>query len=155
MNTDHQRPKVGAIAVVLREGAALMVQRGKAPNAGLWGFPGGHVEWGETALEAAVRELDEETGVTATATGYLTCLDVIGRDGQDHVSHHYLLAAVLCEYVTGTPVAADDAADAAWVPLAEIAAGTRPFSRNVDSVIAAAKALSEAQAVTLPQTPAL
>jgi ADP-ribose pyrophosphatase YjhB (NUDIX family) len=136
----HQRPKVGAIAVVLHEGAALMVQRGKAPNAGLWGFPGGHVEWGETALEAAVRELAEETGVTATATGYLTCLDVLGRDAEDRLIHHYLLAAVLCDYVAGSPVAADDAAAAAWVPLSEIAADGRPFSRNVDRVIAAAQA---------------
>jgi len=135
-----ERPKVGAIAVVLRDDAALMVQRGKEPNAGMWGFPGGHVEWGETALEAAVRELDEETGVTATAAGYLTCLDVVGRDEQDRITHHYLLAAVLCHYVAGTPVAADDAADAEWVPLSEIAAASRPFSRNVDRVIAAAQA---------------
>ena len=134
------RPKVGAIAVVLHDDAALMVQRGKEPNAGLWGFPGGHVEWGETALEAAVRELDEETGVTATAAGYLTCLDVVGRDAQDRITHHYLLAAVLCRYVAGSPVAADDAADAAWIPLSEIAAAGRPVSQNVDRVIAAALA---------------
>ena len=134
------RPKVGAIAVVLRDDAALMVQRGKEPNAGLWGFPGGHVECGETALEAAVRELDEETGVTATAAGYLTCLDVVGRDAQDRITHHYLLAAVLCHYVAGSPIAADDAADAEWIPLSEIAAASRPFSQNVDPVIAAALA---------------
>lgn len=134
------RPKVGAIAVVLRGDAALMVQRVKEPNAGLWGFPGGHVEWGETALEAAVRELDEETGVTATAAGYLTCIDVVSRNEADCITHHYLLAAVLCDYVAGTPVAADDAAAAEWVPLSDIAAASRPFSPNVERVIAAAQA---------------
>ncbi len=60
-----QFPRLGAIAVLVRDDRALLVQRGKMPDAGLWGFPGGHVEPGETALAAAVRELREETGVRA------------------------------------------------------------------------------------------
>lgn len=128
-------PKLGAIAVVIHQGQALMVQRGKQPNAGLWGFPGGHVELGETGIEAAVRELHEETGVEATAVGYLTCIDVIARAEDGAVQHHYLLAAVRCAYVSGTPKAADDAADAAWVPVAAIFANDRPFSASVGHVL--------------------
>ena len=52
----------GAIVVLLHEGRVLLVQRGKAPDLGLWGFPGGHVEPGESAEAAALRELHEETG---------------------------------------------------------------------------------------------
>ena len=107
-------PKLGAIAVVYHEGRFLLVKRRKEPNAGTWGFPGGHVELGETGLEAAVRELQEETGVIATADHYLTNVDAITKDAAGDIVFHYLLAVVRCTYESGTPVAADDADDADW-----------------------------------------
>ncbi len=107
-------PILGAIAVVWHQGRVILVQRKNEPNAGFWGFPGGHVELGETATEAAVRELAEETGVTARAVEYLTSLDVILRDAQGAVQRQYHLAAVLCEYQTGDPAPADDALQAQW-----------------------------------------
>ena len=72
-----KRPKLGALAVVVRGKDVLLVQRAKEPDLGLWGYPGGHFEFGETALVAAVRELHEETGVIAEAHSYLTQVDVI------------------------------------------------------------------------------
>jgi ADP-ribose pyrophosphatase YjhB (NUDIX family) len=114
------RPKLGAIAAVTHEGRVLLVKRRNPPNAHTWGFPGGHVELGETALAAAARELSEETGVIATPQGYLTNIDVITRDETGAVQFHYLLAAVRCAYVSGTPVAADDVSDAGWFTRAEI-----------------------------------
>lgn len=133
-----RRPLLGALAVVLHEGHALLVQRGKASGYGLWGFPGGHVEWGETAQEAAIRELHEETALRAESLGYLTNVDFIsaGADGQPEV--HYLLAAVLCRYTGGTPVAGDDAAAVAWVPFDDIAKRTLQMSDRVPDVLAAA-----------------
>lgn len=126
-------PKLGAIAVVRHEGRFLLVKRAKEPNADTWGFPGGHVELGETALSAAVRELHEETGVIGTAVRYLTNIDAIAHDASGVVRYHYLLAAVLCRYESGTPVAADDAADAGWFTCNEIAALHQ--SPNVQTVI--------------------
>ncbi|TFL18765.1 NUDIX hydrolase [Jannaschia formosa] len=127
------RPKLGALAVVPRNGEVLLVSRARAPNRGLWGFPGGHVELGETGLEAAVRELREETGVEARALRYLGNLDLIVREG-DRIAHHYMLVAVLCEWVAGEPVAADDAEDARWVSAAGMAglALTPNVARVVD-----------------------
>ncbi|WP_108813943.1 NUDIX hydrolase [Loktanella sp. Alg231-35] len=127
------RPTLGAIAVVRHEGRLLLVKRAKAPNAGTWGFPGGHVELGETALSAAERELHEETGVIGTAERYLTNIDVITRDGQGKIRFHYLLAAVQCRYRSGTPVAADDAMDAGWF-LPQDVAGLHQ-SPNLQTVI--------------------
>lgn len=126
-------PKLAAIAVVLHENKVLLVQRRNEPNAGLWGFPGGHVEPGETALAAAVRELAEETTVIARAERYLTNIDVIIHDDKGGLQFHFLLAAVLCRYETGTPIADDDVSDAAWVPLAEVA--TLATSPNVQTVL--------------------
>jgi len=108
------QPKLGAIAVVHHEERFLLVKRKKEPNANTWGFPGGHVELGETALAAAVRELAEETGVIGTAERYLTNVDAITYGGDGLVRFHYLLAVVVCTYQSGTPVAADDVSDAGW-----------------------------------------
>lgn len=114
MTQTQHGPKLGAIAVVVHDRRLLLVRRRNPPNAGLWGFPGGHVELGETALQAAVRELAEETGIIATPRGYLTNIDVIQRDADGAVAFHYLLAVVTCTYVKGVPVAADDVSDAGW-----------------------------------------
>lgn len=116
-------PKLGAVAIVIHQGYVLLVKRKNNPNAGLWGFPGGHVELGETGLECAKRELLEETGITANPLNYLTNIDLIQKGNDDSIAFHYLLAAVHCQYLSGEPVAADDALDAAWFPVSEITEG--------------------------------
>ncbi|MBU2866808.1 NUDIX hydrolase [Pacificibacter marinus] len=129
-----QVPKLGALAVVLRDGCALLVQRKNPPDAGTWGFAGGHVEFGESFAEAAIRELFEETGVIAKPVQLLETAEFIHRDAGGIVTHHFVLGAVLCDYVSGDPVADDDALDAAWVPLDDIYAKRLPMSVKVDDV---------------------
>ncbi|MGI9370543.1 MAG: NUDIX hydrolase [Ruegeria sp.] len=124
-------PRIGALAVVLHKGQVLLVQRSKQPDAGLWGFPGGHVEWGETVLQAAQRELREETSVHANPTCYLDNLDLLRRDADGQVSVHYLLVGVACSYQRGDPVAGDDAIDARWVSIDEVRRGSLPMSARV------------------------
>lgn len=137
-------PRLAALAVVLDATAArvLLVQRRNPPDAGLWGFPGGHVEPGETALAAAVRELFEETGVTGRPRAYIDNIDVIERGADGALRFHFLLAAVLCDYVSGTPIADDDARDAAWVPVTDVLAARRPLSAGVSATLRKALALS-------------
>lgn len=138
-------PRLGAIAVLVRDGHVLLVQRGKEPDQGLWGFPGGHVELGETGLEAAVRELAEETGIIARPVDYLTNLDVLRHDAGGAVTAHYLLVAVLCDYVSGTPVAGDDARNAAWVPAETVTSGGLPMSERVADIVEMADARIQAR----------
>jgi ADP-ribose pyrophosphatase YjhB (NUDIX family) len=59
----YENPKLLAACILFSGQKVLWVKRAKAPNAGLWGMPGGYVELGETVEEAAARELLEETGV--------------------------------------------------------------------------------------------
>lgn len=118
----------------------MLVQRKNPPDAGLWGFPGGHVEPGETALDAAARELTEETGVRARPRRYLDNVDVILRDPDGALRYHFLLAGVLCDYLDGQPVAADDALAAAWQPIDDVLSRRLPLSQHVDDLLRIAMA---------------
>ncbi|SLN41301.1 Phosphatase NudJ [Pseudoruegeria aquimaris] len=129
-----RRPELAVLAILLTEDHALLVQRRNPPDAGLWGFPGGRVEYGETVFQAAERELREETGLTATACHVLGHADAISP------GFHFYLAGVICRGEAGVPVAADDALDARWVPLSEVEAGALPLSPAVAETCAAARA---------------
>ena len=108
------RPVPATIAAVIKEGSVLLVRRANPPDAGLWGFPGGKVEFGEKIKQAAVRELFEETGVRAKAGPVFAAVDAFDKDDQAVVRQHYILIAVLCDWVSGSPIAGDDALEAAW-----------------------------------------
>jgi mutator protein MutT len=95
----------------------LLVRRGRGPAQGLWSVPGGRVEAGETLAEAVVRELAEETGIEGVCGELIDWVERVGPD------HHFVIFdfAVQVLAPTGTPQAGDDAAEAAWVPLDEVA----------------------------------
>lgn len=122
------RPIPAVLAVVIRDGRVLLARRANPPDAGLWGFPGGKVEWGEPLGLAAERELAEETGITATAQEVITALDAFDP-GPGGPVHHFILIAVRCLWQQGDPSAADDALDARWFPLDDL--GALPLSAGV------------------------
>jgi ADP-ribose pyrophosphatase YjhB (NUDIX family) len=62
-------PKLVAGAIVELDGEIVLIQRAIEPGYGLWTFPGGFVERGEVAEEAAARETLEETGMEIETTG--------------------------------------------------------------------------------------
>jgi ADP-ribose pyrophosphatase YjhB (NUDIX family) len=125
---------VGVIAVVRRGDRLLLAQRSRGTYLGRWGFPGGHLERGETVIEGGMRELMEETGVSAAPRGVLTHLDVIGRGTNGAVTFHYVLLAVLADWISGEGVAADDAAAVRWLTLDEMKAGAVPLLPDVERI---------------------
>ncbi|MDQ0467702.1 NUDIX hydrolase [Labrys wisconsinensis] len=137
------RPVAAVLAVVVRDERILLVRRANPPDAGLWGFPGGKVEWGESLADAAVRELAEETGVTAEAIEAFTALDALDPGPEPGpVRHHHVLVAVLCRWIAGEPVAADDALEAAWFGLPALRSPRLGRSLGVDDLAARALALA-------------
>src|SRR5437879_11800898 len=89
---------VAACALVDRDGRVLIAQRpaGK-PMAGLWEFPGGKVDPGETPEEALVRELQEELGIE-TAT---SCLAPIAFASHGYDNFHLLMPLCACRKWNG------------------------------------------------------
>lgn len=136
-------PKPAALAVVPNDGKLLLVRRRNEPDAGLWGFPGGHVDPGETVLEAAVRELREETTIVADPVEYLINLDVIQRNDDGTLAHHFLLVAVLCRFRSGTPTGQDDVFEAAWFDFDTVLNHDLAMSKDVDTVLRVAMQRTE------------
>jgi 8-oxo-dGTP diphosphatase len=114
-----KRTPVPAVGVVcLRGGEVLLIRRGRPPRLGEWSLPGGRIEWGEGAAEAALRELREETGVEAELTGLIDVVDgVFAAENPDEPDRHYVLIDFAARWLSGEPVAGDDATEAAFQPL--------------------------------------
>ena len=96
---------------------------GRTDRAGrlLWSLPKGHIEAGETPEQAAVREVEEETGISGEIVGELGTIDFwFVADGRriHKTVHHYLLRAIGGE-LSDADV---EVAAVAWVPLSEIRA---------------------------------
>lgn len=110
---------VGAL-IVDGQGRLFLTRRGpKAKNErGLWEFPGGSVEYGETLAHALQREMEEEYGILIRVGELLDVFDhILPAEGQHWVSPTYL-----CEIVSGQPYIREPEKCSAmgWFSLAEI-----------------------------------
>lgn len=77
-------------AAIIHEGRILMVQEGKPASRGQWGLPGGRVEPGEPLVDAAVREVLEETGYDVRVTGMTRVLRYISQHGYHCVRFNFV-----------------------------------------------------------------
>lgn len=108
-------PAVGVVC--LRGDEVLLIRRGTPPRQGEWSLPGGRIEPGERAVDAALRELREETGVEAEITGLIDVVDGLFPEA----GRHYVLVNYAALWVSGEPVAGDDAMEARFVALDQVA----------------------------------
>ena len=77
-------------ALFVRHGMVLLARRSaqRSSYPGLWSFPGGHAERGETTREALIRELREEVGVTPTETSFLVSIRDPNSAPDDPTTYH-------------------------------------------------------------------
>ncbi len=137
-------PIPATIAAVVRNGQVLLVRRAHPPDQGKWAFPGGKIHWGEDVRAAALRELEEETGVRARALAVFDAVDVRDLDDAGRLRRHYVLIAVACRWVSGEPRAGDDALQARWTPLADLDRHALATSLGVAGLARRAAALLDA-----------
>jgi len=107
-------PPVPAVGVICFRGdEVLLIRRGRKPRLGEWSIPGGRVEPGERLAETALREMREETGVSAELLGLIDVVDGIFPNED----RHYVLIDYAVRWIAGEPVAGDDADAAEFVPI--------------------------------------
>ena len=111
---------VGVGVVVLKGDDVLLIQRAKPPKIGEWSLPGGLQELGETAVEAARREVLEETGVAIRVGPLIDVFDIIRHDADRRVETHYTLIDFAAEWISGDPIGGDDALHAEFVHISRI-----------------------------------
>ena len=136
---DH--PRVGVGAIVLHEGRVLLVKRGRAPGLGLWSIPGGLVDLGESTVDAARREVEEETGLKVRIAGLVGVLDRVTPDAEGRVRYHWVLVDYLAiPESIDTLTAGSDAAEVRWVTIDEVE--RLPITDGLMDMIQRAAALS-------------
>jgi 8-oxo-dGTP diphosphatase len=117
---DPQRPVSTVGVVCLRGAEVLLIKRGNPPRQGQWSLPGGRLEWGETLQDGALRELTEETGVTAQILGLVDVVDgLFTSRPTGETTRHYVMIDYAARWLSGEPQAGDDAAEARFVSLEE------------------------------------
>ena len=90
----------------------LLIQRKHSPFENKWAFPGGFVDMDETLENAALRELEEETGVTLNSLQQFYVFDALDRDPR-HRTISVIFYAIISD-ITQIPKASDDASNAVF-----------------------------------------
>lgn len=105
--------KVGAGVVIIKEGKTLLTQRTGSHGAGAYGSLGGHVEFGETPIEAVTREAREELGIEIGNVKFVSCTNMI------KYGKHYVDISFVAEILSGEPtiMEPDKIASVGWYPL--------------------------------------
>ena len=85
------RPLVGVGVLVKMKDKVLLVKRRYEPDKGLWALPGGLINLGETARNAAIREVYEETGIKISINRLIDVTDKIVLDENGKIRFHFVI----------------------------------------------------------------
>lgn len=92
-----KRPRVGVGVIVCKDDKILLGKRKNTHGAGLWSFPGGHLEFNESIEECAIREVFEETGIVISQLEKVTFInDIFPQDDK-----HYVTLYLVANWVAG------------------------------------------------------
>ena len=119
--------------MVHRGASVLLLRRRNPPNMGKWALPGGLVELGETVQEAAVREIQEETGLKVRIEGLLDVQTDLHRDGNSKIEFHYILVDYLARPVSGRLKINVESSDSGWFTQARLPG--LPMSEGTKNVL--------------------
>ena len=112
----YNNPAPSVSIALLKDKKILLAKRKIEPQKGLWDVPGGFIESGESAEEATIREMEEETGLKVKIKKYLGSISDIYNDNPTLP----LIFAVEQLDLNQKPIAQDDVEELRWFSLDEI-----------------------------------
>lgn len=115
------RPILAASVAVIRDDRVLLARRARPPGVGRFSLPGGLVEPGKTLNEAALRELEEETGVRARILAFNRHVEVVEHDEIGAVRRHFVVASFVGAWLSGEGVIGPEASEIFWANRADLA----------------------------------
>lgn len=133
--TTPETARLTADVVLFSERHVLLIRRGWEPFKDHWALPGGHVDKGEEVSGAAIRELEEETGITDRQIGVLTLVDAYSEPNRDPRGRYVTFAFVATADGQPQPIAGDDAAEAQWMPVDTVLADGFPLAFDHEQII--------------------
>lgn len=136
-------------AAIYHEGRFLLVERANPPAQGLYAYPGGRVEQGETLEQAVRREVIEETGALLSDIQHLVDLELASETESGRIE--FILSVHKAGFAGGKIVAGDDAAAAFWFTIEEMVA--LPLAGSVLEIAQQIVAGTADAAVTLARAP--
>jgi 8-oxo-dGTP diphosphatase len=113
--TTGRVPRIGVGVIVQRGGRVLLGKRRSTSHGdGVWQFPGGHLEWGESVVDCARREVLEETGLEVRISGQGPYTNDYFAAGDPTADKHYVTLFVLAESDVGEPQRLEPEKCEAW-----------------------------------------
>jgi mutator protein MutT len=143
--THFEDPKVAVGVVVERDGRIVLGRRNHEPKFGCWSFPSGFVDAGEVPEDAAVREVEEETGLKVQLD---RLLGVYARPGE-----RVIFIAYAGHAVGGELVAGEECIEVATFPPGELPDLAFPNDGAILAAWASGNGLPPANAALTPDTP--
>lgn len=98
MQNNEQKPKVGIGVMVFKDGKVLLGKRKGSHGAGEYAWPGGHLEFMESIIDCAKREVLEETGMEIRNVNFLRLMNFKTKEGK-----HYVDIALTSDWKNGEP----------------------------------------------------
>ena len=112
----EKEPRLGAACIVVHENKVLLGKRNKKNAKGLWVIPGGGINFGEKMIDAAKREVKEETNIDVEIQKFVDFQEIINIPGE----YHSIVFFFLAKPTSFDLVAREDLSEAKFFSLEEI-----------------------------------
>ena len=134
----NNRPQLAVSAGIFRDGKILLVRRAREPSKGVYTFPGGRVEFGESLTEALAREVREETGLAIDILGLAGFREALpektGGNG------HFVILPFAARWAANEVTLNDELDDARWLRPGTL--GSIPITLGLEATIEAARKIA-------------
>ena len=135
----NNRPQLAVSAGIFRDGKILLVRRAREPSKGVYTFPGGRVEFGESLMEALAREVREETGLMIEVIGLAGFREALPAKTGGH--GHFVILPFAARWVANEVTLNDELDDAQWLDPGNL--GGLRVTHGLEATIAAARKIAD------------